>query len=1025
MTRPDQPLGARPPLNDFQRLRQPLGWPFLKPALGQSIQARLQDHPLLQPLFLPQSQSPAPSRFQLPEAFTRFTTLTPTSEVSGDRPPTPSAQQDTYQSNLIQEKATQESLVSESPSQGVPAQEVPAQEKAPERNTPRESTIQEDIIQRSTIQESPTQEETIQEETIQEETIQEETIQERTIQERTIRERTTQEETIHERTIQERTAQEEIIQERTATAQEETAQERTIQERTIREETTQEETTEEKTAQESTIQENPAEESTSQLNRREQSASVESSTVDGVEAGTQPDPGASPDISRAPDSSVPSADTIQAESDPASNEVEQGRSPLPSTLLPSESYPFDNQVLALPEADWIPEEQPPDIQSADQDMVTASVSELELESEPEPELTNFADSISLFNSSTLPDEPPAPASFATDSPVYPDPEVISSVPSVNLQPDTTPPNRPDGEASPPTALTLSDPHLSLLPDQQPPLSLESFTALPSPVSADETPDRESSNQALPDFTIAPLVTPLARVAGDQDESESSFPTPKGVPPDIDLTAGAESPSEIESHDLAIEVFESTSGDLQRKQFSPKLPETIGNVAEADTVTSTIPFSEPSGIPRQITPYLPPFVTPVLDETAGDASIDIAPKEGEGRSPQYQPSLQEASASDRRAIAATGEVQLRQSEPSVDTVIAPLPTVSDQDQQDQIYQQNQPVELPESNSPNTAPIIQAKFTPLMPSLRHPLGQWQRLQEGRVLADANPDLDTSSADEPSEASTFGVHTSHAALVTNDSAVTQNSTAASSSIVSPSSEGSTAKQPTAKQPPEAQPTEVGVSEGELGSTAADTGPIATPQNWSNIEDLLVSSALSLQPSLQEDWEQQFSLLSPTTRRSAEAPPTEAPLDGPESAMMSAKLTAQSIPNRFQPGNAADAVSSAVTLANPLDALPGGEQALGELDDETLEQLARYLYCHFRDRLVLAQERHGLPAAYPSAWLAVVPRSSLAGRSPSYPQTGPPRASPGDGEVPIPREVEGLIETICGSLADRLRYDRERHGH
>jgi len=952
MTRPDQPLGARPPLNDLQRLRQPLGWPLSQPALGQftpallpkdldsssvpshsstpclgqSIQARLQDHPLLQPLFLPPSQSSAPSRFQLPEAFTRFATLIPASEVRGDRPPTPSAQQDTHQDNPIQAKATQESLALERSSQEAIAQEVPAQEKVPERNMPQGSTIQDEIIQRST---------------------------------------------------------------------------------------TLEETTLEETTQEGAIQENPAKESTSQLNRREQSASVEDSTADGVEADAPTDPGTSPDISRLSDPGVPSADTIQAESDSGSNEVEQGRSPhrsftesspgdlanLPLASLSSTPEPlplFDAEPSSdVPDADVERSPQP----RADQDTAAASVSELEPEAEPEPEpeLTNFADSTSLFSSSPLPDETPAIASFAADSPVYPDPEDTPSVPSVNLQPDSIPPSRPDGEALSSTTLTLSDRYLSLLPDQQTPSLLESFTALPSPVSTDETPDRGRSSQALPDFTIAPLVAPLSEVAGEQDDSESGFPALKGVPPNVNLTAGTEPPSGIESRDLSVEVF-----------------------------------SEPSGIPRQTAPHLPPFLSPVLDENStGDASIDIAPKGGEGRSPQDQPSLQDASASDRRAIAATGEVQLRQSEPAVDTVISPLPTVSDQGQQDQIYQQNQiyqqdqPVELLESNSPDIAPIIQAKFTPLMPSLRHPLGQWQQLQEGQVLADANSELDASPADEPFEASTFNVHTSHAALVASDSAVTQNSTAASSSIVSPSSGGPTAKQPTAKQPPEAQPTEVGVSEGELGSTAADTVPIASPQNWASIEDLLVNSAPSLQPSLQEDWEQQFSLLSPTTRRSAEAPPTEAPLDGPESAMMSAKLTAQPIPDRFQPGNAADAASSAVTLANPLDALSGAEQALAELDDETLEQLARYLYCHFRDRLVLAQERHGLPADYPSAWLAVAPRNSLAGRSPSRQQTGPPRASPEDGEVPIPREVAELIETVCGSLASRLRYDSERHGY
>lgn len=280
------------------------------------------------------------------------------------------------------------------------------------------------------------------------------------------------------------------------------------------------------------------------------------------------------------------------------------------------------------------------------------------------------------------------------------------------------------------------------------------------------------------------------------------------------------------------------------------------------------------------------------------------------------------------------------------------------------------------SPNDQPImpqspIRAKFLPLMPSLRHPLGPWGSVQ------DVVRRMRQRSEAEPKE----------------------------NIPIQPQLAGS--DQRTEENP--AQPNYPGSS---------------TSETWASIEDLLAAS----QPAMQrEPWEDQFALLTPTPKPdpAGTVQAKAAPAARDASDFITAKaFGAVAEPPRSSSQPSTQAPTSTIKLVNPLletgvsDLAQSSEEAL---DEETLEQLAHILYKQVRDRLVLTQERYGCPNYYPPPWLTVTSQLHLSQQPTKKMATSD---ASGKSLWPSSPKANDFMQAVFLNLTQRLHNDRERHG-
>ncbi|MGF1536517.1 MAG: hypothetical protein ACFB4J_08560 [Elainellaceae cyanobacterium] len=252
----------------------------------------------------------------------------------------------------------------------------------------------------------------------------------------------------------------------------------------------------------------------------------------------------------------------------------------------------------------------------------------------------------------------------------------------------------------------------------------------------------------------------------------------------------------------------------------------------------------------------------------------------------------------------------------------------------------------------AALLQARFTPLMDPLRRPLGQWRSLQErSRVL------------------------------------------------------------PAQRDPQQLVVEQLPIAE-RLADNSVEQLENQPPETWYSLEELLAEQASP------DPWEEQFALPTPqqTPRPKLADDAGEGEGELGEAAPMTPTLPSAGEALEQIPAQAGVLQSLAKTADALLDSLV---QKPAKLDDNNLELLAQAVYLQVRDRLVLAQERHGLPLFYPLPWLAAYSQQSFMGRSP------PRSLSASSDKIPTSREVDALIEAVSQNLASRLCRDRERHGY
>ena len=300
---------------------------------------------------------------------------------------------------------------------------------------------------------------------------------------------------------------------------------------------------------------------------------------------------------------------------------------------------------------------------------------------------------------------------------------------------------------------------------------------------------------------------------------------------------------------------------------------------------------------------------------------------------------------------------------------------------------------DAGQPTTDGTLRAKFMPLMPPLRQPLGAWDTVQDIMKRAISRQGLQETPAEIPTI------------------------TAAPST---------TEALPTETLPTETLPIEAALQLQVKSPPLVAPAAPSTPENWSSLEELLKTSTPAVQ---REAWEEQFPLLTPTTRPDTEAPETTEPgqtvINNPD--VITAQLSSADIESWVHPREAssqgANPASPSIKLTNPLaesDTLSVLKTSGEKLDDDTLEQLAQSLYKRLHERLLLDQERTGQVAHYPVPWLRTTSQRGLKNTST---QSSTQNTS-GKSEWSMPRAVDDLIQTVFLNLAQRSHYDRERHG-
>lgn len=574
--------------------------------------------------------------------------------------------------------------------------------------------------------------------------------------------------------------------------------------------------------------------------------------------------------------------------------------------------------------------------------------------EPSPSITTDweSDEARLFQAAPLPErQPAAPVDAATDIDQMESPSAdLSDAPlTSSIQTDAV-------DAISPASAVAAGPSTSLV--DAPPTSLTPLAdvddiqanhdSLDSSDLSNESPESVTEAAALVDLPSAiPTEGPMPEdVEGSVAEPADSISPTASVPGLQPLITPAVDADSDRSDNPPLDFEIASAPDISPQTFedvSPPTEATVSQVAQASTDAAS--------------------VQEMADSTLAEMLIPHAESKSPGTQPPIQPQPD-----------LTPELQPRPVEPVKNSEAT---AKDDFTEPTSATTQNRLPALPSSASPQTDPVtpqfarktIRAKFTPLMKSLRFPLGSWE-----------------STAD----------FVARSQKVTSDI------------------------------PEETTPT-LGTIPQVLWQISPDQPDNAATQttqssdSWSSVEELL---AQTVQTRQREPWEDQFNLLDPQKKRDAigkldglseESEPTVQP-------EIQARLRT-TFPDVSMDSEAISLETESIKLTTSeiaSDSLSRGLSAGAKLDDETLEQLAHSLYREIREHLPLLRERQGIPNYYPHPWLTVFAQERLLSKQ----QVGTERMASANGSFTQSAAVIELIQMSLLLINQRLSCDRDRHG-